>query len=167
MAEKYKIKGRDGMKRILSFMVLTLMIVTACGIHAEAGEVSTSLSIVDGNGNLNVTNWYDPNDELKITEGSLVIPNESTAETRIISKTFATPNEMCEVVAEISCDMKFTNLPEGKKFIIALGLSGIEAYSGDANNIEVEFSNTNGVSVGITAYEKSGEAVVVAEPKKF
>lgn len=166
MAEKYKIKGRDSMKRILSFMVLTLMLVATCGIHAEAGEVSTALSIVDKNGNLNVTNWYDPNDELKITEGSLVIPKESTSETRIISKSFATPNEMCEIVAEISCDIKFTSLPDGKKFIIALGLASIESYSGDANNIEVEFSKKKGVSVGVVAYEQSGEATVVASPKK-
>lgn len=154
------------MKRILSFLILTLMLVSTLNIQVEAGEVSTALSLMDENGKLNVTSWYDPNDELEVQNGKLIIPDNSTADTRIITKSFATLDSMCEIVAEVSCNVEFTKLPEGKKFIIALGLSSIESYSGDAKNIEVEFTNQNGVSVGVAAYEKSGEATIVAAPTK-
>ncbi len=154
------------MKRIVSFLMLAVMLLSAFGITAKAGEVSTALSVLDENKKLDVTNWFDPNGSLEVKDGNLIIPNDSTMDTRIISKSFATPNEMCEVVAEVACDIEFTSLPKDKKFAVALGLATIESYSGDAGNIEVEFTNQNGLSVGISAYETSGEATVVAKPKK-
>ena len=161
------------MKQKLSFLMLvvlsiSLVIVSVPELQVQAGEMSKTISFRDENGQLNSTDWYDPNDSLEVVDGNLIIPNDSTADTRIISKTIATSDELREVVADVSCQLQFTKLPKGKKFVIALGLSNIEAYSGDAANIEVElFQEKNALMADIVAYEQANEATVVAETKKI
>ena len=62
------------MKRIVSFLMLAVMLVSTFGMTAEAGEVSTALSVLDENKKLNVTNWFDPNGSLEVKDGNLIIP---------------------------------------------------------------------------------------------
>lgn len=151
--------------RSVSVLILTIMLALIYEIPSEAGKVSSVKGLLDAAGQINVTDWYDPNDSLKIEQGNLVIPNESTAETRIISKLFAQADSVCKEMVEFSCDIQFTQLPENEKFILGFGLPSVEAYSGEMGNVEVEFSNKNGVQASITAYDENGDAHVVAEPK--
>lgn len=153
------------MKRILSIFMLTMLLVVSFELPSKAGEVSTISNLVGENGALNATDWFDPNDELKINDGMLVIPNESTVETRMISKVFSRSDSICEELEQLLCDVEFTQLPEGEKFIFGFGLPSVEAYSGESGNVEVEFSNKNGIRVGITTYDESGNAQEIAEPK--
>ena len=153
------------MKRILSIFILTILLTVAFEIPSKAGEVSTLSNLVGENGALNATDWFDPNDILKISDGTLVIPNESTGETRMISKVFSKADGICEELEQLLCDIEFTQLPEGEKFIFGFGLPSVEAYSGECGNVEVEFQNRNGLQVGIKAYDQNGDEHVVAEAK--
>lgn len=153
------------MKRILSIAMLSVVLSVFLAIPAKAGEVSSVKNLVDAKGQFNKADWIDPTDKLTIEDGALVIPNDSTAEARVISKAFSTSNPSCETMVTVSANLQFTQLADGEKFILASGLQSVEAYSGENKNVEVEFTKQNGVSVGVTAYDESGEAVQVAAPK--
>lgn len=151
--------------RALSILLSALLLVSAVSIPVSAGSVRNQISLVASDGSLNIADWYDPNDTLKTSGGALVIPNDSTEETRIISKYSALANTANEESVSINGKFKFTNLPAGKKFVIAFGVPSLESNIGDAGQLQIEFVNSGGITAGIVYINEDGVTKRVAANK--
>ena len=150
-------------KRI-AYAMLAVALLSVFTLSPMKSEAGVGESVLDSS-SLEGSNWSNPEEDVVVNEGILTFPNESTEYTRFISKMSAQVDETFSDLVKMSADVKFNQLPGGKSFILAFGLSGIEALPGEANNVEVAFTNNSGIKVGITAYDEDGNAVSVASPK--
>ena len=159
-------KNKCKSKRIVILsLILCFIFVTAFPV--SAGNITSIVSITNEEGELNVADWYDPNDELEISNGILVIPNSSSSETRIITKTFAEKDDAYESMAEISCNISFTSLPDGEYFSVAFGLDNIESYSQEPGAAELVFKNNGGLNMGVIYYDEDGNESQIAPFKRI
>lgn len=150
-------------KRI-AYAMLAVALLTVFALSPMKAEAGVSESILDSN-SLEGSNWSNPEEDVVVSEGIVTFPNESTEYTRFISKTSVQKDETFSDLVKMSADVTFNQLPSGKSFILAFGLSGIEALPGEAKNVEVTFTNNGGIKVAITAYDEDGKAITVASPK--
>lgn len=108
--------------------------------------------------------WNNLGDSVTVENGKLIFPGESDKYTRFISMSEARISEELQNVLKAECSLKLTQLPEGESFVLGLGLNSIESGIGEVGNIEVTFTNDNGIKVGVVAYKEEGKATVVCEP---
>ena len=153
-------------RKIVKMIVLICILSMMSGMATFAGKVTTTAPTYTVDGELNITDWYDPNDELTVDKQTLVFSEESTGDSRIISKATAVADDSYANMVVMSGKIKFTSLPQGEKFIIGLGLESIESYQEEANNIEIHIQNNNGVTAMLVAYDENGEEQIVAPEKK-
>lgn len=150
-------------KRMAYALLIAVLLSVFQGtpMEAEAGVGATTLNNKTLEGNY----WNNPENDVVVNEGVLVFPNESTEYTRFITKTTAQKEEGLPSLVKMSASLKFNKLPAGKSFILAFGLSGVEALPAEANNVEVTFANNNGIKLSVIAYDENGTAVTVVAPK--
>ena len=113
---------------------------------------------------LDNANWSNPEEDVEIKEGTIVFTKDSTEYTRYITKQAIKLDTSFDNLAILSANVKFETLPTGKNFMIAFGLESIETGAGEANNVEVTFSNEGGIKVGVNTYDEDGTVHVVAKP---
>lgn len=147
-------------------LLLVVLLVISPVIPAQAGTVEKTTNLIE-NDQLNSTDWFDAEDATFIEDGKLIIPAEGYGNIRIISKTLAVEDTTYQTLFAVSAKLQIMDIPENDKFIFAMGLDSIEANSAEPGNIEVEFTNNDGLQIGVTAYDENGEASVLASPKKL
>lgn len=151
-------------KRI-ALLLVALLVITPV-VPAQAGTVEKESSLlVDGQ--LNNTDWFDAEDSTYAEDGKLILPADEYANTRVISKIIAQEDTAYETMFQVSAKLKITELPEGDKFIFAMGLDSIEACSEEAGNVEVEITNNGTLQIDVTVYDENGDAKVVAAPENM
>lgn len=148
-------------------LLLSLVLFFVTTLPVSAGNITTIVSVTNEEGELNVADWYDPNDELEIKNGILVIPNDSSSETRIITKILAEKDNAYASMAEISCNVRFTSLPDGEYFSIAFGLDSIESYSQEPDSAELIFKSSGGLAMGAVYYDADGNKSEIAPFKRI
>lgn len=151
-------------KNRMGIALLATVILTASvwpQVHVEAGE---SVPVLDSGTLENTSKWNNAEEDIVIKDGRLIFPKESTEYTRIISKSEAVKNDYFTKLVAVEGDLKLTQLPAGKNFILAMGLSEIESLPGEGGNVEVTFSNDQGIRVSVVAVGEDKEAVTVCEP---
>ncbi len=155
-----KIKFKKSLAALLVFVVgaMNVMPVSA-GLKTVVRNNGTVQTEIDQSA------WHNANGDVTAENGVIVFPKESTADTKLITKTKARVNEGVENVALVQGTLQFTNLPKGEKFVIALGLKTIESELGEAGNLEIAFTNDGGLKASVTAYTKEGETVEVMAAK--
>lgn len=109
--------------------------------------------------------WSNLSDDVAVKNGKLVFPKESDQYTRFISMREAQFSEGLATLAKAEFTIKFTQLPEGEKFIFAFGLKSMESGIGEVGNIEVTFTNDGGIKASVLSYGEDGNAVTVCEPQ--
>ena len=147
---------RKGLRSLCMLFLLILLGINA-DITADAGVVEQKTSLVNTEGALNATDWFDPEDGLYIENGKVVMSKDSTSETRLISKILCKSDNAYKEMLVFSGNLRFTQLPQGEKFVFAMGLDSLESYSEEAGNVEIEFQNNGTLSVGMTTYNDNGE----------
>lgn len=148
--------------KYLKLLCLLLSFVIILAIPVSAGNITTVVTSTNEEGELNVADWYDPNDELAVQNGVLDIPGDSSSETRLITKILAEKDNAYTTMAEISGSVKFTALPDGEYFSIGFGLDSIESYSEEPESAEIVFKNNGGLSVGAVYYDENGDKSEIA-----
>lgn len=143
--------------RFLRLLCIVLCLAFAFSLPVSAGNITTVVTSTNEEGELNVADWYDPNDELEVKNGVLVIPNDSSSETRLITKTLAEKDEAYSSMVEVSGSFKFTSLPSSEYFSIGFGLDSIESYSEEPESAELVFKNSGGLSVAAVYYDENGD----------
>ena len=158
------------MKNTLRFTAALLSViclaVSLVPVTARAGSSKTTVDNCSFEEKLDNTVWNNPNGDVIIQDGKLVFPAESTADTRLITKTAVSKSDVISEMLYSSYSLKAVDIPEGKSFIIAIGLRSIESFSGEKGNIELRFSNDGGLQVGLYAYETADKAVTLAQPQQ-
>lgn len=160
------------MKRKRSFQLLatSFAIILAGGslmrLSVNAGLSVTNSSIVTENSELNLSEWYNPNDDLSCEDGAIVFTEEDNKETRLISKFVTVADKYYEDLVEVNMSVRFKEIPKGESFILAVGLSGIEAMYGEPGNVEVHFRDNGGLTAEVIEYNEDGDKIVVIEEKK-
>ena len=149
-------------KRIALLLIALLVITPIVPVQAGTMEKEISL-LVDGQ--LNNTDWFDAEDSTYIDADKLIFPADGYENTRVISKTIAQEDPAYQDMFALNTQLQITELPENEKFIIAIGLDSIEAFSGEPGNIEVEITNDGSLKMGVFYYEENGTATALAAPK--
>lgn len=136
------------------FLVLAMLLAVA-GVPAMPAYAGLSALTIDKEScesELDETLWSNADGDVVGKDGILIFSNESTEATRLITKTTAMKSEYTENLAYAEFTMNFTSLPEGEKFIFALGLQSIEAMPSERGNIEIGFSNNGSLQVDVASY---------------
>lgn len=141
-------------KKIVLLLSAAILLATSMPVelYVEAGNRATTLdtaTLTDG------AVWNNLAGDVTVEKDTLIFPKESTKSTRFISKTSTQANSELKVFAKLNCGITFNQLPKDQKFALAFGLTGIESGMEEAGNVEVVFSNDNGVKVEVVAYEKA------------
>lgn len=147
---------RKGIHFLCMLFLLILLGINA-DITANAGVVEQKTSLINAEGTLNATDWFDSEDSLYIENGKLIMSNDSTSETRLISKILCETDSVYKNIFVLSGNLRFTQLPQGEKFVFAIGLDGLEAYSEEPGNIEIEFQNNGSLAIGVNTYNDNGD----------
>lgn len=133
-------------------------------------QAGTSEIVVDNRSfaeTLDTSLWNAPNEDVSIENATLVFGEDSTEDTRLITKRAVAPCEYFDELFYSDYTMKIKKLPQGKQFIVALGLKTIESYSGEAGNLELVFANQGGLKVSLKYYDEDEEEVVLSNMKSF
>jgi hypothetical protein len=72
-----------------------------------------------------------------------------------------------EVMFEVSAKLRIVQLSESDKFIFAMGLDSIEAFSEEAGNIQIEITNNGALQLGVVSYNEEGVPSIVVAPKSI
>lgn len=149
----------------IALLLVVLLVITPV-IPAQAGTVEKTTNLIE-NDQLNSTDWFDAEDATYVEDGKLIVPADGYGNIRIISKTLAVEDSTYQTLFAASAKLQIMDIPENDKFIFAMGLDSIEANSGEPGNIEVEFTNNDGLQIGVTVYDENGEASVLVSPQKL
>lgn len=147
--------------------IVVLVLVLFMGLllpHSEvkAGKTTT---VLNAKNLADATCWYCPNEDVLTDNSILTFTDKSTGNTKYVSKVTIESNEDNEEFLVMECVVQLNKLPKGEKFVLGLGLTRLESSIGDANNIEVTFTNDNGIKVGVYANETAGTPVTIAGPQ--
>ena len=152
-------RGKRLASVLLAAAFLSVLVLTPMETKAGSSEI-----ILDGE-TLTTSAWTNPEKDVVVEEQTLIFPEESTDYTRFIAKTPMKIEELSSTLVSLSARVKFNELPQGKSFILAFGMTSIEGVAGDAGNIEVTFTGDGGIKAGITVYNEDGTAQVIVAPK--
>lgn len=142
-------------KRLKHTLQLFLASVIVCSLFsttALAGTRTESSNFVSSSGMINDADWHSTDVNIVCEDQKLVIPAaSSTVDTKFVSKIPAAPTS-AEKMISVEATLRITALPQDEQFIMAFGLGNIEAYSGENGNIEIVFTNSNGLAISVYAY---------------
>ena len=152
----------------ICILVSTIVCALFLGIFSSdtvlAGSQTTISEPVSEKDSLNQTDWYFADSNIVNKDGILVIESTSTADTRFISKGVSKVDDLVSKMTSANVSLRLKALPEGQQLMFAFGLPSIEALSGEAGNVEISFTNSGGVKMGIVAHTGS-ETVTILNPK--
>lgn len=142
-------------------IVLALLMVMVLMYKNDIGEVHAGSSdiVIDNTSfaeTLNESKWNSPNGDIEIKDAKLVFGSESTEETRLITTEAIQKSDYHEEWFHVSSTLNIKKIPEGQRFIFALGLGSVESFYEEDDSVEISFVNKGGLQVGISAYTEDG-----------
>lgn len=144
-------------------IVAVLTVGNMCTIPAHAGS---SQSVIDETSYANEISgavWSNMDEDVIAKDGSLIFPAESTESTKLITKTIAKKNALCDHVLKMQADIAFSKLPEGETFAVAFGLKNTKANLGDVGNVELRFKNKGGLSASLILIDEYQKEQALAD----
>ena len=152
------------------FRFLTALLSVLCLIFsvfpftAWAGSSKTTIDDSSFAEKINNTVWNNPSGDVISQNGKLMFPAESTADTRLISKTAVSKSDVADEMLHAAFQLDTIQIPEGETFLFACGLRSIESLPGEKGNVELQFTRSGGIQAGIVFYETSDSPAVLADP---
>ena len=153
-------KGRNRLCLLLAGVVLMGSLSV---LPASAGSTTIRINKDSYQDGLDSTVWHDADGDIEIEQGNIVFPDNSTESTKLITKTDVVKIEQLDTMVSASFDLKFSSLPEGETFAFGMGLSSLEAVTGEEGNIEIDFTNQGGLKAGVSVFETADEATKPAQ----
>lgn len=153
-------KKKNGIALVLSIaIILSCMVMPSLPVNA-----GSNILVLDSSSLENSAKWNNVSGDVVVEGEKLIFPNDSTDQTKFITKIETEKDSFFEELATAECSLKLTQLPAGQKFILAFGLSSIEAESGESGNVELIFTNESGIKASVLAYGEDGTAITICEP---
>lgn len=162
---KRKEKKAKFIKMLCSALTFAIVGVAVWGLDAQAGSNDVVLDNSSFAENLNTSKWNNPDEDVLIQDNKMIFPENSTGDTRVITQGAVKTSDQYDTLLTGTYTMKVTNLPEGKRFVIAFGLDNVESICEEAESVEVAFVNDSGLKVQVVAYDETGERQVLQEAK--
>lgn len=134
---------------------LSLVMMPQLLVNAGAGRRVVDASLYETE--LDATEWYNGDDDIMAQSGTIIFPNDSSSATKLVSKNIISVNEQLEEMFSAEFTVRFTQLPVGESFVFAMGLQSLDAELTQKDNIELNFSNDNGVhKATLSAFTEDG-----------
>lgn len=149
------------MKKCLLGLAILLFVSAIPLIPAQAGYSEIVIDGETSKKSLDEAIWNNVDGDVTAKKGVIIIPNDSSEDTRIISRDMATINQQMDKLFEAEFTLDFTKLPKGEKFIFSMGLQSIAARMGQQGNIEIAFSDNSGKKVSVSAYTEDEKEEVL------
>lgn len=152
--------------RCLAMLVMCVCISQAvCLVPVEAGSSDLIVDKTSFEEKIDTSLWNVTDSRIKAENGRLEFAEDSRKGTAIISKTVAKKTGYHEELVSVDATMDLNGIAQGKTFALALGLNSIESSLGEAGNIEIRFTNKEGVkmSVVVIKEDKSVEEVIAPQ----
>lgn len=154
-------RKRKVLKRGAALLAAVLAVGSFGTLPAHAGVSNIVVESSSYEEKIDLATWSNPDSKILVENKNLVFPEDSTSDTRLITKTAARVSAMHDVLVEAKATLNFKALPENETFILGLGLSSIEALPGDSGNVEVQFTNQNGIKVAVIENGEDGTKEIV------
>lgn len=147
---------------IILMLACALFLTAIPHMDALAGLNSSTYSSKTAENAINTAAWYITDNSIAMKDEKIVISADgSTVNTSMIGKMNAKLSDGMLHLIKVSADASITKLPAQQKFILAYGLNSIEAKSGTAGNVELVFTNENGIKLTIIAYTADGAVTIL------
>ena len=149
---------RNCMKKYI--IGLLACILLAGNLPAISVQAGSSNLVVDNNSfkkELDTMLWNATDSRVSAENGKLVFSAESKKSTALITKTIAANTGYHDNLVSFDATMNLSGVPAGQTFVAALGLGSIEAVMGEPGNIEIQFTNDNGLKMSVVAYDLDGK----------
>lgn len=153
--------------KVKSILLIAVLICSFAGINVSAGANVTVTDILTQTGEFNSSDWFVPNDDLIFKDNSLNFNEEGNEETRLITKTIANKDDSFENLVKVDARVIISNIPQGQSFILAAGLSSIDALYSEEGNLEIHIKNDSGLSVNVVAFKEAGKPTAVTSGVKY
>ena len=157
---------RITMIRIAILLCIVFLSSEVSTLTTFAGYKNVVLGKTSFSNKIDTNLWNCPEDDVVVNNGRLVFANDSTEETRLITTAVVRENKRLNELFRASITMKLTALPENEKFSFAFGLPNMEAYQGSKGNVEIAFSNQNGLMVEVLAYAEGDSPAEIIAPTR-
>lgn len=132
-------------------LILMLSMVFSVSPAVLAGVSNIVIDKGSFTGEIEPSIWNNVNSDIKSVNNVLIFDSECASDSRLVSKANVLKQAGYSDLIRAQVIMNIVSIPQGKKFVFALGLDGIEALIGDPGNIQVEFTNIgSALSVGVT-----------------
>ena len=155
---------RKTKNRYLIFSMIAVMIfMSVPNIVSEAGMSEIVIDSTSFEETLDSQLWNDKDGDISVEDGVIVIPNDSTGDTGLISKKVAKVTDKTDKLLNAETTFWFTQLPQGEKMAFALGLQSVSSEMEEAGNVEIIFTNNDALKVSVVAYDSAGEATVIKD----
>ena len=157
-------KQRKIIKYISGFLGCVLL---AGGISVLPAQAGASNIVVDSSSfetTLDNSLWNSADNDVLVENSVLVFPKESTDTTSLIAKTNAKNSEYSDELVSAEATMNLKGIPNEETFVFALGLASLEAEMEEPGNVEIHFTNNEGVKASVVVYDLEGEKMVMVEP---
>ena len=153
-------------KVLASLLVCLLLAGTVGQIQVDAGSSDILLDKSSFEGKIDFSRWNNTDENVKSKNGALVFSKESNSATGLIVKTIAKNTGYHKNIVSMKSVMDLTNVPKGESFVLAFGLSSIEATTGEAGNVEVHFRNNGSLEVLVKEFDDDGNEKKILSPVK-
>lgn len=147
---------------LVTVLACALFLGNFNSLNVLAGKTVQISEPVLEEGALNNTDWYFADSNIVSKEGVLIVTADtSTSDTRFIAKNVCKIDETVSEMTGVDAKLRITELPSEQQFVFAFGLASIEARSGENGNVEIVFSNENGIKMSVIAYAEKGAETIV------
>ena len=154
-------------KRTVSILLSVLLVLCSCSISMIALAGSSRRELVTNSsisGGLDSRTWLDFGDP--VASGGKVLFNANSEEdARIVAIKKVDDVSADGVARNLEADYTLTirSIPNGARFALFFGLSGLTAEPGEGGSTEVAFTDLGGkLAVGVSVYNDSGKTDIVA-----
>lgn len=152
-------------RKIAVFLIMALMIGVGSLFPATQAEAGKKVTILDSSTIGDTSYWYCPEKDVVTQDGKLIFTEDSADYTKFISRLSLNANENSEEFVVMESQAKFNKIPQGQSFVIALGVQEMEPSLGDAQNVEVTFTNNGGIKFSVNAYDEDGNQKSICAQK--
>lgn len=144
-------------EKSLAALMLALSMVVLPALPAQAGKSTSVVDTTTYENSLDESVWHNADGDILVEKGTIIFPDDSTESTKLMSKHVIEPKSQLDDMFSAEFTVKFTNLPEGEKFVFAFGMQSITAEPGQKGNVELAFFKENGIQkISVSAFLEDG-----------
>ena len=143
---------------ISSFLICIVLLLPI--LTVEAGKTTV---VMNEQSLADKAYWFSPNEDVLLDNQKITFTEDSEEDTKLISRPSLNVQSGYKEAIVVEGDVKFDKLPAGETFVIGLGLEKIDTAIGDDGNVEITFTNNNGIKLGAYSQVEGKKNTIFAD----